>query len=167
MIFNGTSKWRILPHSSEIQSRPAQTIVCERILVPIDGSPASMHAVEWAIELSRAADAELTILMVIDYDAHISAFEQVSMSGYLPAELKVAAYRFLAELMHEIPRSVRAHTRVEEGDPAEVMVAVAAEEESHLIVMGSRGFGTSERIAFGSVSTHVTRHAHCPVLLAK
>mgnify|MGYP000932595144 FL=1 len=31
---------------SEIQSRPAQTIVCERILVPIDGSPASMHAVE-------------------------------------------------------------------------------------------------------------------------
>ena len=45
--------------------------------------------------------------------------------------------------------------------------AVAAEEESHLIVMGSRGFGTLERIAFGSVSTHVTRHAHCPVLLAK
>ena len=34
---------------SEIQSRPAQTIVCERILVPIDGSPASMPAVEWAI----------------------------------------------------------------------------------------------------------------------
>lgn len=24
-----------------------------------------------------------------------------------------------------------------------------------------------ERIAFGSVSTHVTRHAHCLVLLAK
>ena len=81
---------------SEIQSRPVQRIVCERILVPIDGSPASMHAVEWAIELSRAA-----------------------------------------------------------------------EEESHLIVMGSRGFGTFEGIAFGSVSTHVTRHAHCPVLLAK
>ena len=97
---------------SEIQSHPAQTIVCDRILVPIDGSPASMHAVEWAIDLARAADAELTILMVIDYDAHISAFEQVSMSGYLPSELKIAAYRFLAELMHEIPRSVRTHTRV-------------------------------------------------------
>ena len=152
---------------SEIQSRPAQTIVCDRILVPIDGSPASMHAVEWAIDLARAADAELTILMVIDYDAHISAFEQVSMSGYLPSELKIAAYRFLAELMHEIPRSVRAHTCVEEGDPGEVTVAVAAEEESHLIVMGSRGFGTFERIAFGSVSTYVTHHAHGPVLLVK
>ena len=68
---------------SEIQSRPAQTIVCDRILVPIDGSPASMHAVEWAIDLAHAADAELTILMVIDYDVYISAFEQVSMSGYL------------------------------------------------------------------------------------
>ena len=131
---------------SEIQSRPAQTIVCDRILVPIDGSPASMHAVEWAIDLARAADAELTILMVIDYGAHISAFEQVSMSGYLPSELKIAAYRFLAEL---------------------VTVAVAAEEESHLIVMGSRGFGTFERIAFGSVSTYVTHHAYSPVLLVK
>ena len=142
---------------SEIQSRPVQTIVCERILVPIDGSLASMHAVEWAIELARVSGAELTI----------PAFEQVSMSGYLPAELKIAAYRFLAELMHEIPRTVRAHTRVEAGDPAEVTVAVAAEEESHLIVMGSRGFGTFERIAFGSVSTYVTHHAHCPVLLEK
>lgn len=105
--------------------------------------------------------------MVVDYDAHVSAFEQVSMSGYMPAELKIAAYRFLAELMHEIPRSVPAHPRVEEGNPGEVIVAAAAEEESHLIVMGTRGFGTFERLAFGSVSTYVSQHAHCPVLLTK
>ena len=62
---------------------------------------------------------------------------------------------------------VRAHPRVAEGNPGETIVAVAAEEESDLIVMGTRGFGTFERIAFGSVSSYVSKHAHCPVFLSK
>ncbi|WP_295165058.1 universal stress protein [Selenomonas sp. F0473] len=152
---------------AEIGSRPAHEISCRRILVPVDGSHASMHAAGWAIELARAAEAELTVLMVVDYDAHVSALEQVSTSGYMPAELKISAYRLLAELMHEIPRSIRAHLRVEEGNPGEMIVAVAAEEESNLIVMGMRGFGTFERLAFGSVSSYVSKHAQCAVLLSK
>ena len=84
---------------AEIKSRPAHDVRCERILVAIDGSHASFHAATWAIELGRRTGAELTVLMVVDYDAHVSAFEQVSTSGYLPAELKIAAYRLLAELI--------------------------------------------------------------------
>jgi len=152
---------------AEIKSRPAHDVRCERILVAIDGSHASFHAATWAIELGRRTGAELTVLMVVDYDAHVSAFEQVSTSGYLPAELKISAYRLLAELMHEIPHNVRAHPRVAEGNPGETIVAVAAEEESDLIVMGTRGFGTFERIAFGSVSSYVSKHSHCPVFLSK
>ncbi len=152
---------------AEIGSRPAHAVRCARILVPIDGSEASLHAAAWAIDLGRSVGAALTVLMVVDYDAHVSALEQVSMSGYMPAELKIAAYQFLAELMHEIPRSVRAHPRVAEGTPGETIVAVAAEEESDLIVMGTRGFGTFERLAFGSVSSYVSKYAHCPVLLTK
>ena len=132
---------------AEIKSLPAHDVRCERILVAIDGSHASFHAAAGAIELGRRTGAELTVLMVVDYDAHVSAFEQVSTSGYLPAELKISAYRLLAELMPEL--------------------AVAAEEESDLIVMGTRGFGTFERIAFGSVSSYVSKHAHCPVFLSK
>ena len=94
---------------AEIKSLPAHDVRCERILVAIDGSHASFHAAAWAIELGRRTGAELTVLMVVDYDAHVSAFEQVSTSGYLPAELKISAYRLLAELMHEIPHNVRAH----------------------------------------------------------
>ena len=135
---------------AEIKSRPAHDVRCERILVAIDGSHASFHAATWAIELGRR-----------------TAFEQVSTSGYLPAELKISAYRLLAELMHEIPHNVRAHPRVAEGNPGETIVAVAAEEESDLIVMGTRGFGTFERLAFGSVSSYVSKHSHCPVFLSK
>lgn len=152
---------------AEIKSRPAQNIKCERILVPTDGSGQAFRAIGEAITLARATGAELTILMTVDYDKNVAAFERVSLSGYVPAELKIAAFQYLAEVMHSIPAEIRAHTRVEVGDPGEQIVAVATEEESDLICMGSRGFGAFHSLLVGSVSSHVMKYAPCPVLLCK
>ena len=105
--------------------------------------------------------------MAVDYNKEVAAFEQVSLGGYVPAELQVAAYKFLADLMHVIPPEIRAHTRVEIGDARDIIVDVATEEESDLIVMGSRGLGTLGGILTGSVSSYVLAHAPCPVLLCK
>ena len=153
----------------EIQNRPKQErkIECKRILVPTDGSGQAFKAVNQAIEMARATGAEMTVMMAVDLNRNISAFEQVSMSGYIPAELKVAAFQFLADLMHVIPPEVQAHTRVEIGDPGECIADVAEEEESDLIVMGCRGFGTIRSLLVGSVSNYVMKHVTCPVLLVK
>lgn len=151
----------------QIKTRPKTEIRCERILVPTDGSGQAFRAFREAIRLAAATGAELTSLMVVDYDKTVSAFERVSLSGYVPAELKIAAYRFLADLMHVVPEEIRAHTRVESGDPREIIPAVAAEEESGLIVMGSRGFGAFHSLLIGSVSNAVLQQAPCPVLLCK
>lgn len=151
----------------EIMTRPRQEIRCERILVPTDGSGQAFMATKEAIRLARATGAELTLLMVVDYDREVAAFEQVSLSGYVPAELKIAAYQYLAELMHVIPVELKAHTRVEVGIPEEIIPAVAAEEESDLIVMGSRGFGAVHSFLVGSVSRAVLQQTNCPVLLCK
>ena len=152
---------------AEIQKRNPQDIRCDRILVPTDGSGQAFKALGEAIHLAATTDAELTLLMVVDYDSEVAAFEQVSLSGYVPAELEVAAWRFLAELMHVIPTEVSAHPRVESGDPADVIVSVAEEEESDLVVMGSRGLGTLGGLLTGSVSAAVLKSAPCPVLLCK
>lgn len=152
----------------EIQSRPKNEISCNRILVAIDGSQQAFKAVNEAIKLSVITNAELTILMVVDYyDKNVSAFEQVTLSGYVPAELKVAAYKFLAELMHLIPSEIKAHTRVETGHPGEIILAVAEEEASDLIIIGTRGLGAVHSLLAGSVSNHVVQYAKCPVLLCK
>ena len=135
--------------------------------MPTDGSGQAFKAVLDAIHLAAATGAELTLLMVVDYNKNVAAFEQVSLGGYVPAELKVAAYRFLADLMHLIPSEIRAQPRVEAGDPRELIVSVAEEEESDLIVMGSRGFGTFRSLLVGSVSRFVFEQAPCPVLLGK
>ena len=150
-----------------IQVRAPQPVACRRILVPTDGSGQAFKAVSEAIHLAAATEAELTLLMVVDYNKNVAAFEQVSLGGYVPAELKVAAYQFLADMMHLIPPEIRAHPRVEAGDPREIIISVAEEEESDLIVMGSRGFGTFRSLLVGSVSRFVLEQAPCPVLLVK
>ena len=151
----------------EIQSRPKTQVKCDNILVPTDGSGQAFKALNQAIHMAAVTDAELTILMAVDLNRNVSAFEQVSLSGYVPAELKIAAYQFLADLMHVIPSEIRAHTRVEVGDPGECIVSVAEEEQSDLIIMGSRGFGTFRSWLVGSVSNYVMKHAACPVMAVK
>src|SRR5574344_561844 len=88
---------------AEIRKRKPQEVHCDCILVPTDGSGQAFKAVGEAIHLAAVTDAELTLLMVVNYDAEVAAFEQVSLSGYGPAELEVAAWHFLADLMHVIP----------------------------------------------------------------
>lgn len=153
----------------EIENRPVEDIPvsCDRILVPTDGSGQAFMAVQKAIELARATGAGLTLLMTVDLNRNVAAFEQVSLSGYVPAELKIAAYQYLADLMHVVPPEVHAHVRVEIGVPGETILDVAEEEESDLIVMGCRGFGTFRSLILGSVSSYVLQHAACPVLVVK
>ena len=140
----------------------------KKILVPIDGSKQAYRAVKEAVYLAQLSGAELDILIVVDLNKEMAAFEQVSLSGYVPAELKEGAYKLLAELMHEeIPREVKARTFVEIGSPSEVIVEVCEREGCDLIVMGRRGFGTFRGLVMGSVSQYVLHHAHCPVLLAQ
>ena len=77
----------------EIQTREPQHIHCDHILVPTDGSGQAFKAVNEAIQMAAMTGAELTLLMAIDLNKHVAAFEQVSLSGYVPAELKSTAYQ--------------------------------------------------------------------------
>ena len=48
-----------------------------------------------------------------------------------------------------------------------MIVQVAGDEQSVLIVMGSRGKGGLARAILGSTSDYVMHHAACPVLIVK
>ena len=151
----------------EIEQRPCATkneVQCRRILVPVDGSGEAFEAIKKGIELAAATGAELLLLMVVNYDEQVAGYERVSLSGYVPAELKIDAYRYLADIMHVIPPSVPAQIEVEIGEPAETILSVAEIKNVDLIVMGRRGMDRLHRLLMGSVSTYVVQHAHCPVL---
>lgn len=53
------------------------------------------------------------------------------------------------------------------GDPANEIVAAAQELGANLIVTGSRGLGTLDRLLLGSVARNVLVHARCSVLIVR
>ena len=55
-------------------------------------------------------------------------------------------------------------TRVDEGDPAEVLVRLATECEADVLVIGNKGMG---RRVLGSVPNTVTHKAACSVFVVK
>lgn len=69
-----------------------------------------------------------------------------------------------AELAERIHRSEATHA-VLSGDPAEALVAFAADRNARALVIGTRGHGGLSRAVLGSVAQAVLRHAPCPVFV--
>ncbi|ESN98935.1 hypothetical protein HELRODRAFT_162405 [Helobdella robusta] len=57
--------------------------------------------------------------------------------------------------------------RTEAGNPSDIILQVAQEENAGLIVIGSRGLSKIKTTLFGSVSDHVLHHSKCPVLICR
>ena len=136
------------------------------ILVPTDGSGQAFKAVLHAIDIAQAWGAKITLLMVVEIEKDIAAFEQVSLGGYIPSELNAAAYEFLNELRQVIPNEIEVKIRVEVGEPAEEIIN-AAQGDYDLIVMGNRGFGGFDSESLGSVAKFVQENSPKPVIFAK
>jgi len=125
------------------------------ILVGTDTSAAADLAVDDAARLARDRGADLLVLYVRPDGALRSAVD--------PA-LAPDPERHLRRLSARYPE-VPTRTRVERGDPAERIVAVAAEEHADTIVIGNRGTHGSWWRVRDSVPNLVLRHAPCSVLI--
>jgi nucleotide-binding universal stress UspA family protein len=66
-----------------------------------------------------------------------------------------------------VSKGVEVETHVREGQPAEVIIDVANQEQADLIVIGSRGLTGIKRYLLGSVSTKVSEHAPCSVMIVR
>ena len=137
------------------------------ILVPIDGSAAADNALKYAITVAQAFSAKLTIVYIVDLNAHMSAFEQVSGGGYIPEEIKQKGYSVLRAAEREVPTGLNADIRLEIGSPARRILDIAEDDGIDLIVMGSRGLSKAKQILLGSVSHNVLVRATCPVMIIR
>lgn len=137
------------------------------ILVPIDGSSAADRALSYAISLAEAYSARLTLVYIVDLNAHMSAFEQVSGGGYIPEEIKQKGYAILRDAERRIPTGLTADIRLDIGNPARRILDHADDVSSDLIVMGSRGLSKAKQIILGSVSQNIMIRAKCPVMIIR
>ncbi len=137
------------------------------ILVAIDGSENSGHALERAIYLAGLCQAKIGLLHVINLDAKISSLEQVSLGGYIPDNIKEEGREILNAATKLVPHNLQVEAFMEIGVPAEVIVEFCQTYNYDLIIMGSRGRGPIKQLLLGSVSRYVLNHAPCPVLVVR
>ena len=155
----------------EVAETPAdeslQSMKIKHILVPTEGSGQAFKALLKAIQIAEFYEARITLLMCVELEKEISAFEQVSLSGYVPSDLNIAAHDFLSQLMEVVPSDIKVKTRVEIGEPGESIIEFAKYEKCDIIVMGEKGFGSHEKKSIGGVANFVKANATCPVVLVE
>jgi nucleotide-binding universal stress UspA family protein len=127
------------------QGGGAVSIFPTRILLATDGSKEAELAATTAVGLTKATASELHVLNVEPaqdvLDEHVKEIE--NLGGAV----------------------ARSHART--GDVTKEVLDLAEKLGAGLIVMGSRGKGRIKRLAMGSVSDSVARHAHCCVMVAR
>ena len=138
-----------------------------KVLVPVDGSPASLRAVDFAIKMaSQTPGTSLVLLNVQNINAMELAGE--AMGGGLQEMIAEASAKALNDAIRRLEAAgADFKTLVRSGQPAETIAQVAREEDIQHIVMGTRGLDSIQGLLMGSVATKVIHLADLPITLIK
>jgi nucleotide-binding universal stress UspA family protein len=140
------------------------------ILVPIDGSEASLGAVEMALRIVQLCPAcQMTVLYVID-KLVLNELARFSARGEkeVESELEEQGRRYLDLARQDAAgRGITVECQTRQGDPFEEIVATANGLHADLIIMGHTGRRGTTRVLIGSVTQRVLDYAPCPVLVTR
>jgi nucleotide-binding universal stress UspA family protein len=144
----------------------------KNLLVPVDLSETSIHALRLAVSTARASGASLTLLYVgvVPVSPMTEAWTPalsaplVELKDHMALEARTALERIRRE---EVPTDVDARLVVREGFVPEEIVAEAKKGRHDLVVMGTHGHTGLERVLLGSVAERVIRSCPVPVLVTR
>jgi len=118
------------------------------LLICVDGSKNSIRAFKWAAKLAEKFGSNITLLNV--QGSHIYDFS--------PTVAKDLGELALSGALNAIrENALKVNKKLEFGIPSDKIVEVAEKGNYDLIVLGSRGLGTVERLLFGSVNNNVSQ----------
>ena len=127
-----------------------------RVLVALDGSPCSLSALVWAVGQAREWECSLSPVIVS------------SDAGELPSSLDWhvraddAVHRLIAAAGGG---DLEVRPRFPSGHVSDALLSLL--DPADLLVMGSRGRPTLQRLLLGSTSVSVSERAPCPVTIVR
>lgn len=138
-----------------------------RIVVGIDGSPASGNALEWAVARARLGGEQLELVNTYSLtpDLHFYGYHSVPASQPVEwfTELSGQLLDAAAARVRELAPGL-ACTRISEMGHAAAVLA-AASQDADAVVVGRRGLGGAASALLGSVSNRLAIAAKCPLVL--
>lgn len=135
-----------------------------KVLCPVDFSPESGRALDAALAVVAANQAELYLLYVVEGPALADG----GSLDHARAEAGKEALRDrLVELVATAAPDVTPHVLVSDGDAAEEILRMEEIFGIDLIVLAPHGRPTLGKIIFGSVSDKVSRGSRAHLLVVK
>lgn len=147
----------------------------KEILVPIDFSETSKHAVDPAFSLASLIKGKVYLLHVLDIlpkpnplYAHYAPRESM-LKGEIDKMEVEARTRLLALVPQDDAfKSVESEILVVRHSSAhEAIIEEAQKVGADVIIMTHKGWSTLAQILLGSTAEQVIRYAHCPVMVMR
>jgi nucleotide-binding universal stress UspA family protein len=147
---------------------PGHNGAAPRIVVGVDGSPASLDALRWAVAQAELTGASVQAVQAWQYPAVVTGYAWAPVAMIEAADLQEAGQKAVKAAVRSVvdPASdVPVTTLVRAGHAAHVLLDVS--DGADLLVVGSRGHGGFSGALLGSVSQHCVQHARCPVVVIR
>jgi len=138
----------------------------QRILIALNGSPISIHAMEVGSELAKSLGAQVALVHVLDPKLAIAPEGGFSASVILD-HFRQDGRRLLKGASQRIGSEPPPWEYLVEGNPGKEIVKCAEEWHADLIVLGSHGRSGISRAFLGSTAEGVVRHSQTPVLTVR
>ncbi|KAI4326433.1 hypothetical protein MLD38_031748 [Melastoma candidum] len=149
----------------------------KRIVVAVDESSESMHALAWCLSHLLPSDAVLVLLYVKPPPPPFYSFFDAAgymLSGDATAEVQKLGTRMVQSVMdraeavcRDFNHGVSVERFVGTGDAREVICKAVDKLGADTLVMGCHGYGFMKRALLGSVSEYCSKHVKCPVVIVK
>ncbi|MFZ1955131.1 MAG: universal stress protein [Desulfobacterales bacterium] len=140
----------------------------DTILIGIDGSKASEHAVSFAVSQAKSGNSRLVVCYVVEWSPYTFNTPEENEQRHMrrKEEIKNAKERVLNPILKSIEsEGVKALGVVRHGQVADVLLQLSKEQDAGQIVVGRIGHSGIKSLLFGSVATKLIQLAHIPVTI--
>jgi len=127
-----------------------------KLLVAVDGSEQANKALDYAVVIAKNFGTQILLLHV----------EEAKLFSLKPELVNKIGETILLEAEKKID-GVKFNKSLKTGSPSETILKMAWLGDFDLVVIGSRGLSSVKRFLLGSVSSDVSMHARCSVLIVR
>ena len=157
-----------------------------RVLVAVDEGEESMYALSWSLKNIIFQNSSDTLILLYVKPPHAvyspldstGRIDDPETPGYLfSPDISAAIEKYSQEVADCVLekakklckdlQNVIVETRVESGDPRDVICDMSQKLGADLLIMGSHGYGVVKRAFLGSVSNYCSQNVKCPILIVK
>jgi len=139
----------------------------DSILIPTDGSEHAELAARHGLGLAERFDATVHVVGVVDVAAAAGPFNAGGVDSAFVDRLREEAQSAVTAVEDLSDADVSLQSAVVRGEPGDAIVEYIDDVGIDVVAMGTRGQRGLRRFVTGSVTEHVVRRAHVPVVTAR